>query len=142
MLPTVRKHRTLPGSFINEFFNDNFWPKFMDWENSFENSNVPAVNVEETDKAFLIDVVAPGLDKKDIQVTVDKNILSISSSKEDKKEGFLRQEFNFNSFSRSFSLPENTDLTKIKATHKNGILNISIPKVEVEAPKAIEIKIN
>lgn len=146
MLPTIRKHRTLPGSFIDEFFSDNFWPKFLDWDRNYENSNIPAVNVEETDKEYRIDVAAPGLEKKDFNITVDNNVLTISSNKEhsneEKKEGYLRREFNFNSFSRSFTLPENTEASKIKASHKNGVLNISIPKSEVEVKKALEIKIN
>ena len=146
MLPLIRKHRTLPGSFIDEFFNDNFLPSFFNWDSNSENSNIPAVNVEETDKTYLIDVAAPGLGKKDFKLSVDADVLTISSSKENaeenKKEGYLRREFNYHSFSRSFTLPENTDASKIKATHTNGVLNISIPKVEVEVKKALEIKIN
>jgi HSP20 family protein len=146
MLPTIRKHRNLPGSFIDEFFSDNFFPKFLNWDRNYENSNVPAVNVEETEKEYLIDVAAPGLDKKDFHVSVDENILTISSSRkkssEEKREDYLRREFNYNSFSRSFTLPENTDANKIKASHKNGVLNISVPKEEVEIKKAIEVRIN
>lgn len=146
MLPIIRKHRTLPGNFMDDFFNDNFFPKFFDLEKPVNNGNLPAVNVEETDKAFVIDVAAAGLDKKDFKVTVDEDVLTISSEKkmnvEEKKHGFIRQEFNFNSFSRSFTLPENTDANKIKASHNNGVLSINIPKVEVEVKKAIEVKIN
>ena len=146
MLPTIRKHRTLPGNFIDEFFNNDLLPSLFNWEHEVENSNIPAVNVEETDKAYAIDVAAPGLDKKDFKVNVDGDVLSISSSsknaKEIRNEGYLRREFNYNSFSRSFTLPENIDTSKIKATHNNGVLNINIPKVEVEVKKALEIKIN
>ena len=147
MLPTIRKHRTLPGSFIDGFFNDSFFPGFLNWDRTYENSNnLPAVNVEETEKSYLIDVAAPGLDKKDFNVTVDENVLTISSneekSKEEKSEDYLRREFNYTSFSRSFTLPENTDASKIKASHKNGVLNINIPKEEVKVKKALEIKIS
>jgi HSP20 family protein len=146
MLPTLRKHRTMPGSFIDEFFNDNFWPRFLDGDRNYANSNVPAVNVEESDKEFQIEVAAPGLDKKDFKVNIEENVLTISSSKEssteEKEKGYLRREFNYNSFSRSFTLPENTDATKINASHKNGVLNISIPKEEVKVKKLQEIKIN
>lgn len=146
MLPIVRKHRTLPGSFIDELFNDNFLPGFFNWDRNFEDSNVPAVNVEESDKAYVIDVSAPGLDKKDFKLTVDDSTLTISSVKElsdeEKKDGYLRKEFSYNTFSRSFTLPENTDASKIKASHKNGVLSINIPKAKVEVQKALEIKIN
>lgn len=131
---------------MDEFFNDNFLPKFFDLDRTFENSNLPAVNVEETEKEFIIEVAAAGIDKKDFKVSIDKDALTISSEREskheDNKHSFIRQEFNFNSFSRSFTLPENTDASKIKASHKNGVLSVSIPKVEIEVKKAIDVKIN
>ncbi len=144
MLPTIRKHRTAPTSMLNDFFNDDFFPRFFNWENASNNST-PAVNVEETEKAFMVDVAAPGLDKKDFKVNVDGNILTISSEKEntseDKKDGVLRKEFNYNSFYRSFTLPENTEVDNITATHKNGVLSIEIPKAKVEIQKSLEIKV-
>ncbi len=143
MLPTIRKHRT-QESMLNNLFNDDFFPSFFNWETT-TNSNTPAVNVEETEKAFMVDVAAPGLDKKDFKVSIDGNLLTISSERkstaEDKKHGVLRQEFSYNSFSRSFTLPENTEINKISATHKNGVLTIEIPKAEVEVKKALEVKI-
>lgn len=147
MLPReLRKTNTMPRSFIDEFFNDNFFPAMPSISRNFERHNMPAVNVEETDKEFVIDVAAPGIEKKDFKVSVDNDVLNISSSKESNKEekgdAFLRREFNYNSFSRSFTLPENTDASKIKASHKNGVLTISIPKEEVVVRKAQEIKIN
>mgnify|MGYP001036180426 CR=1 FL=1 len=145
MLPMNRTHRTVPAGFINDFFQDDFFSTFLN-ENKNTNGSLPAVNVEETNQAFIIDVAAAGLDKKDFKVTVDEDVLTIASEKELKKEenqkGFIRQEFNFNSFSRSFTLPENTDASKIKASHKNGVLSVNIPKVEVEVKKAIDVKIN
>lgn len=145
MLPMNRTHRTTPGSFINDFLNDDFLPSFFDWNKNSKDS-LPAVNVEETNESFIISVAAAGLNKQDFKVTVDGDVLTISSEKEDKKDdknkAFIRQEFSYNSFSRSFSLPDNTDASKIKASHKNGILNVSIPKVEVEIKKAIDVKIN
>lgn len=144
MLPVFRKHSTVPNSFISDFFNDDFWPTFSG--SVFKNESTPAVNVTENKKEFTIDVAAPGLDKNDFHVTVDHNTLTISSEKEvnneSENEGILRREFSYNSFSRSFTLPENTDTTKIKASHKNGILSISVPKAKVEEHKALEVKIN
>ena len=146
MLPTVRRHRTMPVNFINDFFNDNFWPNFHEGNRDCENNSTPAVNVEETDKAYVINVAAPGLNKKDFHVTLENNTLTISSSNEEsnekKENNFLRREFSYKSFSRSFTLPENTEADKIKASHKNGILSISIAKEEVKIEKAKEISIN
>jgi len=148
MLPNVlsRKNSTVPRNFVDEFFNDNFFPKFFDWTSNWQSTSVPAVNVEETDKEYVIDVAAPGLDKKDFKLSLDENVLSISSqneqSNEEKKDGYLRREFNYSSFSRSFTLPENTDASQIKASHKNGVLTISIPKNEEKAKVSKEIKIS
>jgi HSP20 family protein len=148
MLPNVlsRKNSTVPRNFVDEFFNDNFLPRFFDWGTNWTNTNVPAVNVEETEKEYVIDVAAPGLDKKDFKVSLDENVLTISSQKEqsseEKKEGYLRREFNYSTFSRSFTLPEDTDASQINAVHKNGVLSIAIPKHEAKAKVSKEIKIS
>jgi len=144
MLPMLRKNRENVPSFIDEFFG-------KDWMDSVFSDrpgiSTPAVNVKENNDEFLIEVAAPGLDKKDFKVDVDNNVLSISSEKEykdeEKEEGrYMRREFGYASFSRSFSLPEAVNAEKIKAKHKDGILTISIPKKEEakrKPPKQIEI---
>lgn len=144
MLPMLRKNRETVPSFIDEFFG-------KDWMDSIFSDrpgiSTPAVNVKETDNEFMIEVAAPGLDKKDFKVDVDNNVLSISSEKEykgeEKEEGrYMRREFGYATFSRSFSLPEAVDSEKIKAKHKDGILMITIPKKEEarrKPPKQIEI---
>ncbi len=147
MLPRVFKNtNAMPGSFINDFFNDDFFSLLPTLSRNYENSSTPAVNVEETENDYQITVAAPGIDKKDFKLSVDENVLNISSSKEEKnkesKDGYLLREFNYNSFSRSFTLPENTDASKINASHKNGILYINIPKKAITVQKAKEIKIN
>ena len=148
MLPNVlsRRNSTVPRNFVDEFFNDDFFPKFFNTASNWSNASVPAVNVEETEKEYVIDVAAPGLEKKDFKVTLDENVLTISSqteqNSEEKKEGYLRREFNYSSFSRSFTLPEDTDGKEIKASHKNGVLTISIPKHEAKAKVSKEIKIS
>lgn len=147
MLPNVlsRKNSTVPRNFVDEFFNDNLLPRFFDWGNNWTSTSVPAVNVEENDKEYVIDVAAPGLDKKDFKVSLDENVLTISSqlekNSEEKKDGYLRREFNYSTFSRSFTLPEDTDASQIKASHKNGVLSINIPKHEAKAKVTKEIKI-
>ncbi len=144
MLPMLRKNRETMPAFIDEFFG-------KDWMDSVFSDrpgiSVPAVNVRETNEDFLIDVAAPGLKKGDFNINLDNNVLSISSEKEfkdeKKEEGqFMRREFSYSSFSRSFSLPEAVDADKIKASHKDGVLTITIPKrdeIKRKPPKQIDI---
>jgi HSP20 family protein len=147
MLPTLvrRRNYAVPGIF-DSFFNDSYLPRFFDWEGSAEKSYVPAVNVEETEKEYRIEVAAPGLEKDDIKVSVDNGVLTITSEKktenEEKKDTYIRREFGYTSFCRSFTLPEEVDSEKISAKHKNGVLNIHIPKTEVKVSQVKEVKIS
>ena len=102
--------------------------------------NVPAVNVNETDKEFALTIAAPGLDKKDFKVDAYDDMLTISAEKEreEKSERFNRREYNYSSWSRSFTLPENCDAGKINAEYKNGELKIVIPKMEIKQPKKVK----
>jgi len=129
MLPTLRFSR--PALLANDFFRNNFFGDVLD--NSSNLSN-PAVNIAEGTESYSIEVAAPGLAKGDFKVNLDHNVLTISSSKEEKKETkegkYTRQEFSFSSFSRSFTLPESVDGEKITATYTDGILYVSIPKKE------------
>ena len=136
MMPTV------PNWMENFFRDDDFfanrWTREM---------TVPAVNVQETDKDFRLEVAAPGMKKEDFKLEVKEGMLYISAEtkeeKEMKEEGYTRKEFNYHSFSRSFWLPENVKSDEIKATYKDGILNLVLPKVKVEKKvpaKLIEIK--
>ena len=130
----------LRDSWLSDFFDTN---SFL--ESDQTRRSVPAVNVIEKDNMFEIELAAPGMDKKDFKVTVDKSVLTISAEKEDKKEqkdkNFTRKEFSFTSFSRSFALPENVNEEDIKAHYENGILSLQIlKKTPAKAPKkAIEI---
>lgn len=132
------------GSFLPSIFNDNDF-----FTNFFDNSNLPAVNISESKKEFNIEVSAAGFDKSDFSIEIEKNVLTISANKEEKKEEkdenekVLRREFSSSSFSRSFVIPENIDAEHISAQQKDGILKISLPKVDKlpeEKVKKIEIK--
>jgi len=140
------------NTFLPSFW-DNFLSKeLMDWgSNNFSSTDttLPAVNVKETDDAFEIEVAAPGMTKKDFKVNLENNILSISSErKEEKKEEekgrFTRREFSYQSFQRSFTIPENmVKGDKISARYNDGLLCIHLPKVEAAKPKpAREITIS
>ncbi len=105
------------------------------------------MNVEETDKAYRIDVAVPGLDRKDIRIDLDEDILTISSEQKEGKEkadrNFTRREFSYNTFKRRFQIPESIDQENIQARHEAGILSIELPRMEEvvqKAPKQIEIQ--
>lgn len=143
MIPMLRNARFLP-SFSDDFFGKDFSGDFFD---SSVNKTIPEVNVLENKDEFKIEVAAPGLEKGDFKIDLNNNVLTISSQKEvksvDEKEKYIRREFSYSSFQRTFSLPDSIDQEKIKATHHDGILNITIPKREEakEKPKK-EIKIS
>ena len=114
----------------NDFFLENKW--------------VPAMNVKETDDMFEIEIAAPGFNKKDFDVSIDNGILKIRAENNDemekKEEGYTRKEFNYNSFYRSFTLPENVNEEEmIDATYKRGILKLVLNKLHVDeiAPKRV-----
>ncbi len=104
------------------------------------NTTLPAVNIKENDNEFTVEVATPGLDKKDFNIDFENDVLTISSEKtvegEETSNKFTRKEYSYQSFKRSFRLPENVaDTDKIAATYKNGELVITIPKREELKPK-------
>jgi HSP20 family protein len=107
-------------------------------------SSVPAVDIRETDAEYLMEVELPGLTEKDVEVKLEKSLLTISSSKEqskeEKKNGYVMRERRQSRFSRSFVLPEGIDSEKIVAEFKNGVLNLTFPKAPAAKPKTIEVK--
>lgn len=105
-----------------------------DFSNFKRNCNVPAVNIQEDEKHFILEFAVPGMKKDDFKINLENQILTISSEikeeNEENKVNYTRKEFVYNSFSRSFTLPKNIVADKIKADYKDGILHISIPKDE------------
>lgn len=140
MLPMIRRS-SLPD-LVDEFFGRDFMGNFDDQTGV----NMPAVNIVEGKNEFSIEVAAPGLDKNDFNIDLDHNVLTISSEKKDEKKEdnkkFMRREFSYTSFKRSFTLPNTVKADKISATHKDGVLSISIPKKEEakeKPPRQIKI---
>ena len=132
------------------FFDDIFGRDFFNWENnnfSTTSTTLPSVNIKEAAENYEVEVAAPGLDKNDFKITLDGNLLTISSEKENEQttgeENFSRREFSYQSFQRSFQLPKNVvDEDKIIARYENGLLLLSIPKREEakqKPPRMIEI---
>lgn len=137
----VKFSNPFPTWFDRFFENDLF-----DWSNrnfSETNTTLPSVNIKENKDGFDVEMAAPGLDKKDFTVELNNNILTISSEKKlDKEtkddEQFTRREYSYQSFSRSFTLPNTVENDKINAKYQNGILKIHIPKKEEAKPKPIK----
>lgn len=128
MLP-VFKTRSLPGLF-DEFFNGNLLPNYIE-EGAWKST--PAVNIYENNERFEIEIAAPGLEKEDFKIDLKNEYLLVYSEKKDKKEEkekgkVVRSEFRYSSFQRSFALPKEVDIAAIKASHKNGVLTIELPK--------------
>ncbi|WP_454244324.1 Hsp20/alpha crystallin family protein [Psychroflexus sp. MBR-150] len=104
-------------------------------ENGFSAlKSLPAVNIEEKEDKYSLELAAPGKSKKDFNIELDNDLLIISSETKDEKEtedkNFTRREFSYESFKRSFTLPDTVDANKIKANYKNGILYLDLPKRE------------
>lgn len=105
---------------------------------------VPVVNTREGESAFHIDVDLPGVNKDDIRVDIDKDVLTISGERktkdEIKEEDYYKVETSFGKFSRSFTLPENVDKENIEARSNDGVLEVVIPKLEeVKVKKSIKV---
>jgi HSP20 family protein len=105
----------------------------------------PEVDISEDDHGYLIKADLPEMKKEDVKVTVDHGILSVSgerkTEKEDKKKKFHRIERSYGSFRRSFTLPEDTDSTKVTAEFRDGVLKVHLPTTAIERSKATQVKV-
>ena len=105
---------------------------------------MPSVDVSETEKELIVRAELPGMDPKEIDISMSGNVLTIKGERkherEEKKENFHMVERSSGSFSRSIQLPTEVKAEKIQATYKDGILSISMPKTKAEAVKKIEVK--
>jgi HSP20 family protein len=108
-------------------------------------SRVPAVNIAENDNEFHIELAAPGLKKEDFKINLDKNILSVSAEKKAENNGetkkYSKREYSYNSFVRSFTLPETVDYSKIEADYTDGILKLTVAKREDAKYQSREIAV-
>ncbi|MBL7747977.1 MAG: Hsp20/alpha crystallin family protein [Chitinophagaceae bacterium] len=122
----------------NEWFdNGGIWGKMI---------NVPAVNITEHKDQYEVALAVPGMKKDDFKIDVEGNMLTISSEKEETKEEkekkFTRKEYNYSSFSRTFTLPEEINKEKIEAMYEDGVLKIALPrKEEARKPSAKHIAV-
>ena len=128
---------------IPSFWNDFFDRDLFNWDINFANTgnSIPAVNIKETPESFLVEMAAPGMEKKDFKIELDGSALTISSEKQNESEekdgeNYNRKEFSFQSFYRTFHLPKDVvNADKIKAKYENGLLRLEIPKREESKQK-------
>jgi len=123
--------------FINEVLSDdNTDVAISHWR--------PAVDIKEEDNRFLIKADIPGVDPKNIEITMEDGVLTIkgerTSEKEEKREDFRRVERSRGTFYRRFSLPDTADAEKIEANGRDGVLEIVIPKQDKVLPRRITVK--
>lgn len=132
----MKRNENYPAwpNYVNEFLNRDW----LDWRThhfSPTNTTLPSVNIKEGTDEFEVNMAAPGLDKKDFKIELDNGVLTISSEKKVEKEikkgqKFTRREFSYQSFNRTFTLPDIVEADKISAKYENGILKVVIPKKE------------
>ena len=141
MLPVMFRNSWIPTVF-NDFMDTDFMPR--------ANSTAPAVNVKEDEKAYTLEMAAPGLKKEYCRVSVneDGNLCVAIENKmehkeEDKKQHYLRREFSYSNFEQSYTLPDDVKKDEISAKVENGILTVTMPKEtkaeQKKATRAIEI---
>ena len=126
----------------NDFLANRFFtPDLFDFNDDFFNTSmaIPPANITEANNHFRLDLSVPGMKREDFKVDVEDGILTISSETKEETEGennsYKHWEFSCSSFSRSFTLPDNTDENNINAKYDNGMLQVTIPKKEVTVSK-------
>jgi HSP20 family protein len=131
------------NSFVDELFTD--LPVLFRNEAQPQWKGFVPVNISETDKAYSLEVVAPGFEKADFKINLDENVLTISAERkeetkeENKKQ--IRKEYTYKSFKRSFTIDEKIDAAAIDAVYVNGVLTLNLPKKEIVKASAQEINI-
>ena len=129
MLPTLTR-RTFSPLFSN-LFDDDFFTAVAN-----RPSSMPAVNIKESEKNYVLELAVPGMEKKDLKIDINEDVLTISSEtkneSEDENDGYKRKEFSYSAFCRSFYIPENVNREKIEANYKDGVLTVSLPKQDEE----------
>lgn len=133
---------------FGEGFPTLFGDFFRPWNDLFDKSDfvgrtlqVPAVNIKETTDDYSLSLAVPGMKKDDFKIDMEGNMITVSCEKEESKEEkeakYTRNEYNFTSFSRSFTLPDEINKEKIDARYENGILKLVLPKKEEVKKTAI-----
>lgn len=121
------------------------WPRLLAANEGKVVEWSPVADISETESEYLVKAELPGVNREDVKVTHENGVLTIEGErryvKTDKDEKAHRVERFYGSFTRSFSLPDNADANGIRAESKDGVLNVHIPKIKVEKPRPIQIKV-
>jgi len=141
---TVRPRRDAWVSDVDHWFDDFFrWPVCATADSE---GFSPRVNIDETKDEIKLTFELPGMDKKDIKVTVHQGLLTVSGKREfvdeSKDDCCVRREIHSGEFTRSFTLPDTVNSDKIMADYKNGLLEVRLTKLEEVKPKEIEVKVS
>lgn len=141
MLPVINRNNWMPEVF-NDFFDTDFMTR--------ANATAPAINVKESEKDYTVEVAAPGMTKDDFNVNIDKDgnlhihmEAHTEKKDEDKKSHYLRREFAYSKFEQTLLLPEDVKKEAIEAKVNDGVLTVTLPKMEkpaAEAARQIEVK--
>lgn len=148
MSEVTKRPRVSSLSEIHQMLDRLFEPSWLEQENWMSNTInskwVPTLDVKDEKNQYVIRADVPGVDPKNIEVTIDKGIITIKGQKETEtkteRENYIHIERSQGSFYRSFSLPNAADSSKISAKSKNGVLEIIIPKTKENVSKKIQIK--
>jgi len=141
-----RKGRTVP-TFMDDFFNVSpfFGSSLFDFNGGIMEDNfalIPDANIIENGKDYQIELAVPGLDRKDFEIEVKDDVLTVSAEKESENKSedknYRTREFSYSSFFRSFTLPKNLVLDTVDAKYHNGVLTITLPKKEVTVAKPVK----
>jgi len=140
---TIMRYNRPNRDVFSKNFSDIMDEFFDDVVSSRTESFVPSIDIAESNDKFLVSVELPGMNKEDIDVSLDNGQLTISGERkfEEKENGekYHRVETHYGKFSRSFHLPDNVDEESITAAYENGLLNITINKTEDKVKKQIEV---
>ena len=133
MMPMMRSNSWIPAVF-NDLFDTEFMPK--------ANCTAPAINVKESDKAYVVEVAAPGMKKEDFNVHINDegNLIIKMEQKDEKKEEdktarYLRREFNYSKYEQTLILPDDVKKDAISAKVEHGVLTVELPKIDEEKVK-------
>lgn len=146
----IRKHENSLPSIWNDLFERSLFSHPLNGHSEF---TVPPVNISESDNSFLVELAAPGLKKDDFKISLDRNQMSIAVEQSTSTEGetenktdnvkYSKREFSYQSFSRSFTLPETANLEGISASYEDGVLKVSIAKkdeAKLNAQRTISVQ--
>lgn len=132
LVKSNKKEELFP-SLLSDFFDNSRFFGNRFFEREF-NDSLPAVNIKEDNKQFDIEFAAPGFSKNDFKIDVENDVMTVSAEKKEEKneenKRFTRREFSYNTFSRSFTLPQSVNADKIDAKYTDGVLHLQVPKKE------------